>query len=764
MQYLGLSYSEVQERHEKGLINSSIEHKTRTKKEIILKNIFTYFNFINLFLFILVCITGSFHNGAFFLTIIFNDCICIIQELKAKKILDKMSLFIVQDIETLRDSSWVKVKANDLVLDDVIQLRSGMQVPTDVKVLEGYLEVNESILTGESETCIKHEKDIVYAGTIITSSSAIVQVIHVGKDNFSESIMKDAKKYKQATSILNKEINLLLKKISILIIPIGLLLFVSQINGDLSRNEAILKTVSAIVGMIPEGVVVLISLALTISTIRLSNKGVLVQDLNSIETLARVDTLCIDKTGTITKGSLKVVGLKLFNTSIDKLNQVLGNYVHLFKNGNATDIALQNFFEEIENENVTDILPFSSERKFAGFEVNHTSSFYVGAYSFLFSEQDQEISELIYQHACNGQRVLVVATSQNLLSQHPTNLKAIGCVILEDELRDNIQELMRFFDKNDVQIKIISGDQVETVQTLSKLAGVKNSNHYVDMNSSYTELEKVVEENVVFGRVLPNQKKELVEALQRNGHTVAMIGDGVNDVLALKKADVSISLNDASNAAKNSSNIVLLSNDFGVVPDIIYEGRRVINNISRGATMYFVKTGFSLFISIYVILFHENYPFLPIHLTLIGMFSVALPTFFLQFEPSFERVKQSFIKQALYKAIPSSLTVCLLIILSNFVADYFKLSTNELHTIVVFTTFLVYSYTLKRVYSPLNKIRIFILVLMVIGMIFSMILLPNLFQLGFSTKNLMILIVLSLFIPIVIKLFQNIIQTIYKNS
>ncbi len=764
MQYLGLSYSEVQERQEKGLINSSIEHKTRTKKEIILKNIFTYFNFINLFLFILVCITGSFYNGAFFLTIIFNDCICIIQELKAKKILDKMSLFIVQDIETLRDSSWVKVKANDLVLDDVIQLRSGMQVPTDVKILEGYLEVNESILTGEAETCIKHEKDIVYAGTIITSSSAIVQVIHVGKDNFSESIMKDAKKYKQATSILNKEINLLLKKISILIIPIGLLLFVSQINGDLSRNEAILKTVSAIVGMIPEGVVVLISLALTISTIRLSNKGVLVQDLNSIETLARVDTLCIDKTGTITKGSLKVVGLKLFNTSIDKLNQVLGNYVHLFKNGNATDIALQNFFEEIENENVTDILPFSSERKFAGFEVNHTSSFYVGAYSFLFSEQDQEISELIYQHACNGQRVLLVATSQNLLSQHPTNLKAIGCVILEDELRDNIQELMRFFDKNDVQIKIISGDQVETVQTLSKLAGVKNSNHYVDMNSSHTELEKVVEENVVFGRVLPNQKKELVEALQRNGHTVAMIGDGVNDVLALKKADVSISLNDASNAAKNSSNIVLLSNDFGVVPDIIYEGRRVINNISRGATMYFVKTGFSLFISIYVILFHENYPFLPIHLTLIGMFSVALPTFFLQFEPSFERVKQSFIKQALYKAIPSSLTVCLLIILSNFVADYFKLSTNELHTIVVFTTFLVYSYTLKRVYSPLNKIRIFILVLMVIGMIFSMILLPNLFQLGFSTKNLMILIVLSLFIPIVIKLFQNIIQTIYKNS
>ncbi len=758
MQYSGLSSIEVQERKEKGLINSSIEHKTRTKREIVLKNIFTYFNFINLFLFILVCITGSFHNGTFFLTIIFNDCICIFQELKAKRILDKMSLFVIQDINTLRDLSWIKIKANELVLDDVIELRSGMQVPTDAEIIDGYLEVNESILTGESETCIKRKQDLVLAGTIVTSSSAIARVIHVGKDNFSESIMNDAKKYKQAISILNKEINLLLKKISILIIPIGLLLFVSQINSDLSRNEAILKTVSAIIGMIPEGVIVLISLALTISTIRLSHKGVLVQDLNSIETLARVDTLCIDKTGTVTKGSLKVVDLKIINSDVSEINQILGTYVHLFKNGNATDIALQNYFKEIDTTNVTNILPFSSERKFAGFEVNHTSSFYIGAYSFLFHKQNQEISNLIHQYACNGQRVLVLAESNQALTEHPTNLKLLGCVILEDELRDNIQELMNFFEQNDVQIKIISGDQVETVQTLSKLAGVNNSNYCIDMSQCNDELENVVESNVVFGRVLPKQKKELVEALQKNGHTVAMIGDGVNDVLALKKADVSISLNDASSAAKNSSNIVLLSNDFGVVPDIIYEGRRVINNISRGATMYFVKTGFSLFLSIYVILFHENYPFLPIHLTLIGMFSVALPTFFLQFEPSFERVKQSFVQQALYKAIPSSLTVCLFVIISNYVADYFKLSTNELHTIVVFTTFLVYSYTLKRVYSPFNKIRIFILIVMVVGMLLSMILLPNLFQLDFSLKNIIILTVLSLFIPIMVNFFQNIIH------
>ena len=761
MEYSGLSDLEVKDRINKNLVNHSINHHTRTKKEIILTNIFTYFNFINAFLFFLVCLTGSFHNGAFFLTIIFNDCICIFQELKAKRLLDKMSLLIVEEIDTLRNSDWIKVKANALVQDDVIALKSGMQIPADSKILEGYLEVNEAILTGESEGITKKVNDTVLAGTIITSGKAILQVIHVGKDNFSETIMSDAKKYKQAKSILNAEINQLLKIISILIIPIGLLLFLSQTNSDLSRNEAILKTVSAIIGMIPEGVVVLISLALTISTIRLSKQDVLIQDLNSIEALARIDTLCIDKTGTITKGTLKVEDIKLLKTTKQEIDQILGAYVHVFKNGNATDVALQNYFVEVSNQNITDTLPFSSERKFAGIEINNSFSYYVGAYQFLFETKEEKINQLIEQCASFGKRVLVVSKSDAKLTNHPIQLECLAMIIMEDELRDNIQNVLNYYKDNGIKIKLISGDQVETVSFLAKKAGIENYNHSVDMSQNHELTQSLVEDNDIFGRVLPSQKKEIIDALQRNGHTVAMVGDGVNDVLALKKADVSISLKEASSSAKNIANIVLLSNDFGALPSIVNEGRRVINNISRGATLFFVKTGFSLFISIYVILFHENYPFLPIHLTLIGMFGVAVPTFFLQFEPSYEKIQNQFLKQALSKAIPSSLTVCLITIICNKLFDALQLDTNELHTIVVFTTFLVYSYTLKKVYVPLNRYRKTILILMIIAMILSMIILPTLFQLSFTTRSVLILIVLSILSPFFINVFQIIVDKIF---
>lgn len=761
MEYSGLSDLEVKDRINKNLVNHSTNHHTRTKKEIILTNIFTYFNFINAFLFFLVCLTGSFHNGAFFLTIIFNDCICIFQELKAKRLLDKMSLLIVEEIDTLRNSDWIKVKANALVQDDVIALKSGMQIPADSKILEGYLEVNEAILTGEAEGITKKVNDTVLAGTIITSGKAILQVIHVGKDNFSETIMSDAKKYKQAKSILNAEINQLLKIISILIIPIGLLLFLSQTNSDLSRNEAILKTVSAIIGMIPEGVVVLISLALTISTIRLSKQDVLIQDLNSIEALARIDTLCIDKTGTITKGTLKVEDIKLLKTTKQEIDQILGAYVHVFKNGNATDVALQNYFVEVSNQNITDTLPFSSERKFAGIEINNSFSYYVGAYQFLFEQKEDKLNQLIEQYASFGKRVLVVSKSDAKLTNHPVQLECLAMIIMEDELRDNIQNVLIYYKDNGIKIKLISGDQVETVSFLAKKAGIENYNHSVDMSQNHELTQSLVEDNDIFGRVLPSQKKEIIDALQRNGHTVAMVGDGVNDVLALKKADVSISLKEASSSAKNIANIVLLSNDFGALPSIVNEGRRVINNISRGATLFFVKTGFSLFISIYVILFHENYPFLPIHLTLIGMFGVAVPTFFLQFEPSYERIQNQFLKQALSKAIPSSLTVCLITIICNKLFDALQLDTNELHTIVVFTTFLVYSYTLKKVYVPLNRYRKTILILMIIAMILSMIILPTLFQLSFTTRSVLILIVLSILSPFFINVFQIIVDKIF---
>ena len=761
MEYSGLTKDEVKERLNKGEVNTFTSLRTRSKKDIILHNTFTYFNFVNAFLFALVCLTKSFHNGAFFLTIIFNDCICIFEELKAKKILDKMSILTIEEVEVIRDLKWQKIKADKLVLDDIFRLESGMQVPADSTILEGYLEIDESILTGEADTVIKKEADEILAGTIITSGSAVCKVEHVGQNNFSESIMSDAKKYKPAKSLLNAEINRLMKLISIVIIPVGIILFYSQMNSNLSRSEAILKTVSAIVGMIPEGLVVLISIALSISTIRLSRKKVLVQDLNGIEALARVDTLCIDKTGTITTGNMNVLEVIPINTNIAEINEVMGVYIHAFQNGNATSNAIKKYFKEIDNADITNTIPFSSSRKYAAIEINHSNSYYIGAYSFLFTNQD-EIYQQIQKYALEGKRAIVVASKEGPLEDSINHLKCIGIILMEDELRPNIQNIISYFKENQVDIKIISGDQAETVSFLARLAKVSDSDKCVDLSTNNISYDELVEENTVFGRVLPKQKKELIEALQRKGHVVAMIGDGVNDVPSLKEADVSLSLEDATYAAKNIANIVLLSNDFGMIPSIVNEGRRVINNISRGATMFLVKTGFSLFISIYVILFHEHYPFIPIHLTVIGMFAVAIPTFLLQFEPCFDKVNHSFLKKALSLSIPSSLSISFYTIICNALCDLFLLKTGEAYTIVVLITFLVYSYTLKKVYTPLNKYRFSIIITMIIAMVCSVFFLQKLFQLNITIRRLMITGILGLFIPLVVEMFYKIVHIFIK--
>ena len=756
MEVKGLIKEEVFKRIKENKVNTFNNHHTRSIEEIFLSNTFTYFNFINLFLFLLVCFTRSYHNGAFFLTIIFNDCICIVQELRAKKMMDKMSFFVMNKIDVLRDNLWKKIDVDKIVLDDVIKVQVGDQIPTDAKIIQGYLEVNESIITGESDTCVKKENDEILAGTIITSGEAIVQVIRVGKDNIAENIIKDAKKYKKAKSLLNDEINKLMKLISFLIIPIGLLLFFSQLNsGELTANEAILKTVSAVIGMIPEGLVVLISLALTISTIRLSKKQVLVQDLYSIEALAQVDILCIDKTGTITTGSMNVTIVEPINHTLEELNQIVGMYIHAFSSTNVTSIALKKYFKEVD-VNIDSAIPFSSDKKYAMFEAN-SITYYIGAYSFLFDKENKQLEDIQYKHASIGERVLTVAKKDK-----SKELECVGFIFIKDELRKNIQEIISYFYENNVDIKLISGDQVETVSALAKNAGIRNTNKYINLSDTAIKLDDVIEDTTIFGRVLPTQKKEIIESLQRKGHVVAMIGDGVNDVPSLKQADVSISIEDASQAAKNIANIVLLNNDFEMMVEIVKEGRRVINNISRGATMFLVKTCFSLLISIYVILLQGTYPFLPIHLTLIGMFGVAVPTFLLQFESCFEKCDKKFIIHALSISIPSSLTILFLTILCNIFEEKFSVCDTECHTIVVFLTFLVYSYTLKKVYTPFNKYRFVVLIGNFICMIASMLLLPNLFQLSISIKGLLFIVIFGTCSPLIISLFQKIINKILK--
>lgn len=760
----GLSQKEVEQRIQEGKVNIISEQQTRTVQEIITANVFTYFNLINLILFILVFITGSYKNGAFFLTIIFNDVLCIIQELHAKKMIDKLSILILADVTVLRDNTWQKIKVDKLVLDDIAELKSGMQIPADAIVLNGYLEVNESILTGESNSLQKHQGDTLLAGSVITAGLATVQIIHVGKDNFSETIMSEAKKYKPARSMLNKEINYLLKMIAKVIIPIGILLFVSQYFGtDLTWQEAILKTVSALVGMIPEGLIVLISIALAISTIRLSQKHVLIQDQFSIEALARVDTLCIDKTGTLTKGEMSIEDIILLDDiNKNEVEKIIHSFVRSFPDTNATGNALARYVQGKDSYSVLESLPFSSDRKYSGIQIEK-GSYFLGAPNILFHDSYDALKETVEKYTSAGSRVIVLAKNKEDSLHDIKKLDAIALISLKDTLRENVRDIIQYFYEQDVDIKVISGDDASTVSSLAFQAGIRNANDHIDMSTYKKDpFTEDITQYTVFGRVLPDQKKEMVELLQKQGHTVAMIGDGVNDIPALKEADVSVAMGNGASATKNSANIILLDSDFATMPQIVNEGRRVINNITRAASMFFVKTGFSFLLSIYVIVLQQSYPFLPIHLTLIGMFGVAVPTFILQNEPSFERVKENVLEIALRNAIPSSIVVFLSEIICNLLEGPLHISTERMHLIMIVITYSVYAYTLYKVYVPHTNFRKLILGSMAICMVLSVIFLRPLFQIEFAVKDLFLIIPLVICIPKGVDILVCLYDKVYK--
>ena len=755
----GLSEQEVQDRIRRGQINRSAHPMTRTRQEIIKGNVLTYFNLINAVLFTLVLITGKVQNGLFFVTIVFNALIGIAQELKAKQILDQLSILVVQDVEVCRNGCWQTVKADRIVLNDRIRIKNGMQIPADASLVSGYLEVNESMLTGESKSLIKKPGDLLYAGTAVTSGEAEADVIHVGADNFSETILKDAKRYKPAKSMLQKDLNRLLGIVSILIVPTGIGLFLVQyLRVHLTWQQAVLKTVAGMVGMIPEGLVVLTSVALEISIIRLSKTQVLVQDLYSIESLARVDVLCLDKTGTLTQGKMQVQEVVPLNgASLHHIEEVMGSYVRVFAEGNATDNALRDRFPANSQYAESSRLPFSSDRKYAGVTFQEEGTFYLGASSFLFPEGHASLKGALEPFAGAGCRVVVLAHSMAEAADQPNlpaDLEPVALIVLHDLLRPNVQQILQYFYDQGVDLKVISGDDPATVSALAQEAGVHGAEKYVDMSQQRNRDPRTFLEGVsVFGRVLPEQKKEMVKALQKQGHTVAMIGDGVNDVPALKTADVSIAMAAGSAAAKNSANIVLLTSDFGLMPGIVQEGRRVINNISRAASMYLVKTVFSVLLSLYVIFFGKSYPFLPVHLTLISTFCVGIPTFFLQLEPSFERVKGRFFRKAFRNAVPSALMVVLLALLVPQLTVMFQLDGSRENALLVIWTSFIYLYTLYRIYYPPTKLRTWVLRIMSVCMVLSMILFRNMLEVSLAWADLLVLIPVLLVIPILISAF-----------
>ena len=741
--YSGLTSQQVKEKQRIGKVNFRQSNSSRSVKEIVSSCVFTYFNFVNIVLFCFVLLTGKIQNGLFIFTVIINTCIGMYQQIKSKKMLDSLSILAKNKVSVKRDGNWIEILPEEIVEEDCLRLQVGMQIPCDCVVEEGILEVDESSLTGESNTIEKDAGDKVFAGTIICAGSGIVKVLQVGKECEIQKIIEVAGKEKRAESVLHKNLDTLIRIISVCIIPAGIILFVSQYYfSKMSWDEAILKTVAAIVGMIPEGLVVLTSAALAISIIRLSKKNVLVHDLFSIESLARVDTVCFDKTGTLTTGNMLVTEVIAQNVfSMQEIQDVMGSYVSNIDSPNATDCALIHYFKANQKYELVEELPFSSSRKYAAQQFKNFGTVYVGATSFLFPNH-KKIIENSKIYANQGKRVLGIGFSKHpiLKEKLPDDLTILAYIIIEDEMRTNAKQIITYFKEQNVQVKVISGDDPRTVSALASVAGIENAEQAIDLSTTTLPIEEIVKNYTVFGRVKPHEKMQLIEELQRQGKDVLMSGDGVNDVAAMKIADVSVTVGEGSDAAKNIANIVLLDNDFSAIPNVINEGRRVINNITRASSMYLVKTVFSILISIYIILKSESYPFLPIHLTLLSAIGVGIPTFLLQLEPSFERISGNFLKQAFMHALPSSISIFITAIVCLFLKHYFSIGTTRFFGILVLLTGYVYLYTLYRVYRPLTKLRVLVFSAMACILCFALLLFGDMLYVSYHLKDLWILV------------------------
>lgn len=708
--YEGLSSKQVQERFEKHLNNEKVKKLTKSNVQIIRQNVFTYFNFINLILFILVLLTGKIKNGLFLGTVIFNACIGIYQQMKSKKLLDRLSFLAEDTIKVKRDGKWISISLEEIVVDDLIEIVSGMQFPVDGIVLDGNGEADESSISGESQLVEKQVNDFIYAGTNLTSGKVLVKVEHVSKQCMIYRMIEDASKESPASSCLHQDLEKMIKIISICIIPAGALLFLTQyMFMHLTMQDALLKTIAALVGMIPEGLVVLTTIALAVSTIRESKNHVLIQDLFSIEALARVNTVCFDKTGTLTTGNMNIDTVEYLGNDKNEVNTLLGSYLQNEEAFNQTSQALLEYFDVNHAYALGETLPFSSKRKYAAKVLKGKGTLYVGAYSYLCEEADASLQAKIDFYTQQGKRVLAVGFYQEETIDSSDAMSIIALVVIQDEMRKNAKEIIAYFKKQNIQVCMISGDDPKTVASLAKMAGVDNSEHYVDVSRSYESMDALASNYTIFGRVRPEEKKQLVCAMQKQGKIVLMSGDGVNDVPALKVADVSISIKDASSAAKNTANIILMDNDFSKIPSIVNEGRRVINNISRASSMYLVKTVFSFLLTLYVICTRNAYPFLPIHLTLISAIGVGIPTFILQMEPSFERIQGKFLRNAFLKALPSSLTVFLAAFLCMHFKRMYSISELRFYGIFVFLSGYVYLWTLLKVYQPFTKRRLLVI-------------------------------------------------------
>lgn len=761
----GLSTKEVEKRKLQGKIN--IEEKVITKsiRRIFLDNILTLFNLINIILFVLLLVVGSYENTLFMFVVLFNTAIGIIQEIRSKISVDKLSILVTKQATVIRNGETADIPVNEIVLDDILILSSGNQIPSDAVVISGECFVNESLLTGESKSILKTENSQLLSGSFVTAGKCIAKVVKVGKDNYVSTINKSAKYIKKVKSEIMTILKKIIKLNSIVIFPIGIALFYSQymLESTLTASSqafqnAVVGTVAGLIGMIPEGLMLLTSTVLAVSVIRLSRSKVLVQELHCIETLARVDVLCLDKTGTITCDAMEVTEVVPFQTTdTAELDTALASLAAASEDSNSTINAVKEQYQSASYEPAQKFIPFSSEQKWSGVVLQNGVSYIMGAGEYILKDKFEQVKDIISKFKAEY-RVLTVAKTKDeiKIGALGSTVEPIGFVLIKDKIRDNAKETITYFKEQGVGLKVISGDNVKTVQNIAEAAGIDSAHMAVDATQLNTdeELYAAAETYTVFGRTTPEQKLKLVQALKKQGHSVAMTGDGVNDVLALKEADCSVAMAAGSEAARNVSQIVLTNNDFSAMPKVVAEGRRCINNIQRSASLFLVKTIFSMILSVLFIFVSTPYPFEPIQMTLISTFTIGFPSFVLAMEPNKDRVTGNFFYNIISKAFPCSLTMAVNIILLIISSKIFDISQLEYATLAVILTGFSGILLLIKISVPFSKIRLLLVFVVSAcftgGIVLGSTAYQHIFKMGLESFTANILLVVLLIIAFIV--------------
>ena len=759
----GLSDEEVRQRVEEGFTNRTDISTDKTTKEIVISNVFTYFNLIFLVITILLIMVGSFRNLTFLPIIIGNTVIGIVQEIRAKKTLEKMSLLNAPHADVIRNGSVKQISTDELVKDDVILLTAGKQICADAVVISGNIQVNESLLTGEADEVEKTEGGTLMSGSFVVSGECYARLEKVGNESYISKLSLEAKSMggKEQSEMI-RSINLIVKWVGIVIIPIGLILFWQShfVNGE-SITKSVTSTVAAIIGMIPEGLYLLTTVALALSTMKLARKKVLLHDMKSIETLARVDVLCVDKTGTITEPDMKLKEIFLCKNSgadgtqtaltLDELKSLILDYANASVDNNATMLALKAYTAEALTNNTSALhriavsqQAFSSSLKYGSVTFSD-GTYLLGAPEFIMHEDFARIEEEIIPYADKGDRVLLFARydGENVENGINGSVTPLGFVALANPIRANAVKTFEYFKSQGVAIKVISGDNPRTVSRIAIQAGIESAESFVDAATLDTEdkIADAVNKYIVFGRVTPKQKKQLVKALQAKGHTVAMTGDGVNDILAMKDADCSVAMASGSEAAAQAAQVVLLDSDFAHMPDVVYEGRRVVNNIQRSASLFLVKNIFSLLLSLFSVILMVTYPLEPAQVSLISMFTIGVPGFLLALEQNKDRIKGHFITNVMLKALPGGLTDVIAVGALVVCGEVFCISDASIGTIATLVLSVVGFMILFKISEPLNGMKYAVIIGNIAGLVFSGFFLKKLFALT-DLSNICILLMI----------------------